>query len=177
MRAPRADRSLPDSASFLATLLVRFGEFSSATLDPAKGTLRLVLFLPQALSPAVYRAFRRRVLDALAVLHELERRPAPRVRIRQMRTRHFTRIEVVRELADLMCEELGVVAHLAREMLPLGSPQETWPKEERARQEERLREELEHLRERGSLRPLVGLREEDRIFIYAVEGGRQSTWD
>ncbi|MDR5708999.1 MAG: hypothetical protein QN140_04175 [Armatimonadota bacterium] len=177
MRTPRADHSLPDSVSFLATLLARFGEFSSAALLPAQGTLRLVLFLPQALPPAIYRTFRRRVLDALAVLHELERRAAPRVWIRQTRTRHFTRIEVVRELTDLMCEELGVLAHLAREMLPLGSPRETWPEEERVRQEERLREELEHLRERENLRPLVGLREEDRVFIYAVEAGRQSTLD
>jgi hypothetical protein len=177
MRTPPPDRSLPDSASFLATLLVRFGEFSSAALDPERGTLRLVLFLPQALSPAVYRAFRRRVLDALAVLHDLERRPAPRVWIRQTRTRHFTRIEVVRELADLMYEELGLVAHLAREMLPLEGPREDWSEEERVRQEERLQEQLEALRERGNLRPLVGLREEDHVFIYAAGVGRQTAVD
>ncbi len=178
MRALRPDHPLPDTAGFLATLLVRFGEFSSATLDPVRGTLRLVIFLPRAISPAVYRAFRRKVLDAVAVLHELEHRPAPRVQIRQGRARQFTRVEVVRDLADLMYEELSVVAQLARDLLPLeGLEEGTWTEEDRTRQEERLRRELERLRELGGTRQWVGLREEGQVFIYAAPADRRRALD
>ncbi len=167
MRLPRLDRPRP--ADFLATLLVRFGEFSSATLDPAGGTLRLVIFLPRAVPPTVYRSFRQKVGEALSVLHELERRPAPPVWIRHWKTRGCTRIEVVRTLSDLMYEELHVIAQLSRELLPLEAPAEIpWTEEEREGQEERLREGLEYLREaRGGCR-LVGLREEGHVFVYAA---------
>ncbi len=167
MRLPRLDRPRP--ADFLATLLVRFGEFSSATLDPADGTLRLVIFLPRAIPPTVYRTFRRKVVEALSVLHELERRPAPTVWIRHWRTQGCTRIEVVRTLSDLMYEELNVIAQLSRELLPLeASPQVPWTEEEREGQEERLREGLEHLREARDGCRLVGLREEGHVLVYAA---------
>ncbi len=159
---------LPDSASFLAGLLVHFGVFSSATLDLRTGSLRLGL-LTRSLSPSVYATFRRKLTDALAVLHELDRRPSPQVRIRREGSGRVARIEIVRSMEDLSYEELAVIAQMARDLLPLEAVQEgPWTEEEREAQEERLRAALEQVRELRGSRRYVGLREGAEVLIYAA---------
>lgn len=159
---------LPDSASFLASLLVHFGVFSSAMLDPRAGSLRLVL-LARSLSPSAYAAFRRRLMDALVVLHELDRRPSPRLRIRRESSGRVSRIEIVRSLEDLTYEELAVIAQMARDLLPLEAVEEgPWTEEEQQAQEERLRAALEQVRELRGSRRYVGLREGAEVLIYAT---------
>lgn len=163
---------LPDSASFLANLLLHFGVFSSATLDPRTGSLRLVL-LTRSVSRPAYAGFRRRLADAIAVLHELERRPPPRLCIRRDGSARITRIEITRSLEDLTYEELALISQLSRDLLPLVVQGEGLAAEED--QEERLRASLEQVRELRGARRYVGLREGGHVLIYvAPDAGRRA---
>ncbi len=157
-------RILPDSVSFVAALLVEFPEFASAAFHPRAGTLRLTLLVGRRLPARSRVRFARRVEDAVAVLHDLEGGPPPRLEVRWQAGPNFTRFELVRSVDDLTLEEVRVVAQLARDSfgddLLAG---EQGPEEGR---EEELRYALEHARQLRPSRPVVGLREGGRVLVY-----------
>lgn len=157
-------RILPDSVSFVAALLVEFPEFASAAFHPREGTLRLTLLVGRRLPAPSRVRFARRVEDAVAVLHDLEGGPPPRVEVRWQVGPNFTRFDLVRSVGDLTVEEVRVVAQLPRDSfggdLLAG---ERGPEEGR---EEELRYALEHARQRRPSRPVVGLREGGKVLVY-----------
>ena len=163
----QALRLVPDSVSFVAALLVRFPELASVTFDPRAGTLRASLLVARRL-PAQPRArSARRLLDAVAVLRELQGGPAPEGEVRWQLGPNFTRFTLVRSVDDLTVEELRVVAQLARDSFggDLVAGQENPEEDDR---EEELRYALEHVRHLRPSRPVVGVREGAEVFVYCA---------
>ncbi len=161
------DRILPDSVSFVAALLVEFPQFASARFDPKEGTLRLALLVARPMPARQRAAFRRRLEDSIAVLHDLEGHPPPRVEVRWQAGPNFTRFELFRSVDDLSLEELRLVARIAEETFGCDLMAGERPEEEEQRQDE-LRYALEYARSLRPTRPVVGLRERGRILVYYV---------
>lgn len=171
--AAQTVRVLPDSVSFVAALLMEFPQFASAGFDPRQGTLRLSLLVGKRLPAKTRAAFRRRLEDSIAVLHDLEGGPPPRGEVSWQAGPNFTRFELVRFVDDLTVEELRVAAQLAQDCF--GSDLvagEAEPEEERADQ---LRYALEHARRLRPARAVVGVREEGKVLVYyAPRAARQA---
>jgi len=163
--APLPDRILPDSVSFVAALLVEFPQFASAGFDPREGTLRVALLVGRRLPARQRGAFRRRLEDAVAVLHDLEGGPPPRAEVRWQTGPNFTRFELVRSMEDLTLEELRVVARIAEEAFGPDLVTGERPEDGEERQEE-LRYALEHARSLRPGRAVVGVRERGKVLVY-----------
>ncbi len=181
-------RVLPDSVSFVAALLVQFPQFASAAFDPRRGVLRLSLLVGKKLPARVRAAFRRRLEDSLAVLRELQGGLPPRAEVRWQAGPNFTRFELVRSTDDLTLEEVRVVARLAQEAFgddlldhpqnrsgisgDPGAPVGGFFRDrlllggESQEETEELRYALEHARHLHPSRPVVGVREGEKVLVY-----------
>ncbi|MDR5684300.1 MAG: hypothetical protein QN163_09795 [Armatimonadota bacterium] len=172
MTRPRAGapagggRQAPDGANFLAALLLRFPQLSSASFDPATGAVRLVLLLSRRLSAAGFAAFRRRLQDSVGVLHELSRFPTPEVTIRRMLGPQFTRIEITRSVEDLTAEEVQLICDLVADAFGADLAAGEEVAEDLDAAEEDLQRALEHVRERRPARAVVGVRERGQVLVY-----------
>jgi hypothetical protein len=164
----RLEPPIPDSVSFLAALLMRFPQLATVAFDPASGKLRLVMLLRRRIAAGAFVAFRQRVEDAVHVYFDLDRAGEPDIEIRRTSAKGLTRVEVVRTVDDLTCEEIEIIAKIAEERfggdLILAETDNT--DLDRYEHEENLRYALEHARELRPSRPLVGLRERGRVLIY-----------
>jgi hypothetical protein len=171
--APRPDRSLPDSVSFVAALLVEFPQFASARFDPKEGTLQVALLVARRVPARQRAAFCRRLEDAVAVLHDLEGGPPPRAEVRWQVGPNFTRFEIVRSVDDLTLEELRVAARMGEEAFGSDLVAGERPEDEEGRPDE-LRYALEHARSLRPGRPVVGVRERGKVLVYyAVRPARR----
>ncbi len=185
----QAVRVLPDSVRFVAALLVQFPQFASAAFDPRRGILRLSLLVAKRLPARVRSTFRRRLEDSIAVLREMQGGLPPQAEVRWQAGPNFTRFERVRSTDDLTLEEVRVVVRLAQETFgedllgscpgkalrqvdrgPQKSRSDFWGglagEETQEEAEEELRYALEHARHLRPSRPVVGVREGEKVLVY-----------
>ncbi|MBM3451169.1 MAG: hypothetical protein FJX78_09370 [Armatimonadetes bacterium] len=164
----RLEPPVPDGVSFLAALLMRFPQVATVAFDPATGSLRLVLLLRRRLPAGAFLAFRQRVEDAVNVYFELDRAGRPDIEVRRTTEKNITRVEVVRGVDDLTCEEIEIIARIAEERFgeDLILAESDDDEEARYDHEDNLRYALEHARDLRLGRPLIGLRERGRVLIY-----------
>ncbi len=163
-------RILPDSVSFVAALLLEFPQFASVSFDPRQGTLRLGLLVGRKLPAQARTAFRRRLEDSVVVLHDLQGSPAPRVEVRWQTGPNFTRFEIVRSVDDLSLQEVRVVAQLAQ--MAFGQDLLAGEEASDGDRAEVLQYALEHVRSLRPHRPVVGVREGERVLVYYAPSRR-----
>ncbi|HHZ19320.1 MAG TPA: hypothetical protein GX391_02225 [Firmicutes bacterium] len=157
-----------NSMSLIVSLMVRYPEIATLSLDPQEKTLHFTFLIGHELAEAEFRLFLQDYTMSLEVLAELNQRNYSIASISYYTQDNFSFLEVVRDISSLSQEEISLIVHLVREKLGelVCDPEDVVGEEEQVFQEELIEHMLEDLKDSRQEKKLIGIREEGRVMIF-----------
>jgi len=157
-------------AELLVSILVRYPELGTLTIDPETASLRLTVLVARALSEGEQRELSARIIESLDALFTLTQVTPLKKEVSVVAERSVTAISVTRDITSISREEFALIVGLLRELFPnhlfVDRTQETFVDEDLELQEDYIEEMLENLRAESVSTNLYAFREGGRVLVF-----------
>lgn len=160
--------SFNNSMSLIVSLMVRYPEIATLSLDPEEKTLHFTFLIGHELSEKEFQPFMENYTMGLEIMAEINQKRHRIASVSFHSQDKFGFVEVVRDISSLSQEEISLIVQLVQEKLGeiLCDPEEAVGEEEKVFQEELIEHMLEDLKDSRQEKKLIGIREEGRVMIF-----------
>ena len=161
----------PEGSHLLATILVVYPEVSTVSYEPEDGMLRLSFAMTGKPEQEAFQQFAQMVIDSIEAYHHLEGFSNAKIEMYIEGAGTTSFLHVKRDIASLSRGELSIIAELVeerfRDELILDGPEGTVDTDFLIAQEDHLEQVLGMVRQLKIPDRLVGIREHERVVVYA----------
>ncbi|MBR6267104.1 MAG: hypothetical protein IKR28_02065 [Selenomonadaceae bacterium] len=167
----RKKRPDPDASQLLATILVIYNMISTVSYDPEDGMIRLSFALKGQPSEGDFKEFAAKSVDSIEAYHHLEGFVNTRVEMYMEGVGETYFLHVKRDMKTLSRGEISILTTLVEEsfsnFLIIDDIGDTADADFILMQEDRLDQMLGMARQMTIPDRLVGIREQERVVVYA----------
>jgi len=158
-----------NSMSLIVSLLIRYPEIATLSLNPDEGSFAFSFIFKRAFSPVEIKELRENLTDSLYALLELNNQQTTVLKISFHKLKGFSFLELKRDIVSFSQEEITLVTEIigsryAQEIIR--DQEEGIAEDEQLFQEEMIDHMLEDLKDTRQERRLIGIREEGRVMIF-----------
>jgi hypothetical protein len=158
-----------NSMSLIVSLLIRYPEIATLSLNPEEGSFAFSFIFKRAFSPAEIKELRESLTESLYAMLELKNQQPSVLKISCRKLKGFSFLELKRDILSFSQEEItlviGIIASKYAEEI-IKDEDEGIAEEEQLFQEEMIDHMLEDLKDTRQERRLIGIREEGRVMIF-----------
>lgn len=166
----RMGENARNSVGLLVSILIRYPEPATLSLDPSSSTITFKFLVTEVISRRRFWNLRRKVFESLKTFHHLNKVPMVSLRVEQVGFDGLTVIEVTRDVASLTQQEITLVIELMKEelgnSLVIDNTARIPFEEEMTIQEELIEQMLDDIREVNTTANLIAVREEGRVLVF-----------
>lgn len=158
-----------NSMSLIVSLMVRYPEIATLSLDPTEKSLHFTFLVGRHLSDKDFNEFRENYFLSLQVMGDIMQRNFNVSTLSFQSQDNFGFIEVIRDIPTLSQEEISLLINLIRDNFAgelLSDQEEGIGEEEQVFQEEMIDHMLEDLKDSRQEKRLIGIREEGRVMVF-----------
>ncbi|MBF7083049.1 hypothetical protein IT084_08675 [Desulfallas sp. Bu1-1] len=170
MRAGYKDRDdVTDSVGLLISILVRYPEVSAINFDPWEQMLRFSFICSRVIDEQEFNNFKAYLLDSIQSFNYLEGKDAKFIDISHQVYDDLTLIEIKRDVATLVQEEIALVVQIFYQYWEgnlVSDFNETLIEEDLIIQEEIIEHMLESVKGSAEDKFLYAFREEGKVLVF-----------
>jgi len=158
-----------NSMSLIVSLLIRYPEIATLSLNPEEGSFTFSFIFKRAFSPEEVKELRESLTESLYAMLELKNQQPTVLKVSCRKLKGFSFLELKRDILSFSQDEItlviGIITSKYAEDI-IKDEEEGMAEEEQLFQEEMIDHMLEDLKDTRQERRLIGIREEGRVMIF-----------
>lgn len=158
-----------NSMSLIVSLMVRYPEIATLSLNPEEKSLHFTFLINHPLSGEKFEQFKEKYFLSLQVMADLHQREMAIATVSHQTQDNLGFLEISRDIASITQEEISLLVNLVRESFGgdlLSDQEDGMGEEEQVFQEEMIDHMLEDLKDTRQEKRLIGIREEGRVMVF-----------
>lgn len=165
----KGKENLTSSVSLLISILIRYPEVAKINYDPDNHNLKFTFIYAGILSETEINNLNENIINSIEVYNSLEFKIPQTIKIDYKKSDNLTMIEIQRDVATLVQEEIALMVNLFRQFINnslITEENENLVDEELFIQEELIEHMLESVKEKSESKKLYAFRDEGRVLVF-----------
>lgn len=165
----KGKENLTSSVSLLISILIRYPEVAKINYDPDHHNLKFTFIYAGILSETEINSLSENIINSIEVYNSLEYKIPQIVKIDYKNSDSLTMIEIQRDVATLVQEEIALMVNLFRQFINktlITEENEPLVDEDLVVQEELIEHMLESVKEKSESKKLYAFRDEGRVLVF-----------